>query len=120
MITIDDGSVQIHIARTSVNALQLNIRTGFNLVYLFQKVKFSITLSNQEFAQFQQALQAGVKAVIGHKSFWQTHTITVLQKNHPNQYRDIRLYKRSFMVAVLVVPVTLSQVVVKGILEATL
>ncbi|MDP5211136.1 hypothetical protein [Microbulbifer sp. 2205BS26-8] len=113
-----DAGVGLEIIRNRSNEIQVKIDVSYNFAISFQKTWYTIKFSEEEFRNFQNCLRDGVVSWHGHSSILGAQKIYITKQNHPNNYRNVRMYRRFFILGVSVVPVALSQEIVRGILEA--
>ena len=83
-----------------------------------QKTWYNLRFTDETFKHFQKCLAEGIKSWHGNSTIWQANKIFIKKPNHPYNFRDVRLYRRTFILSFNIVPATLPQKIVRGIVEA--
>ena len=114
-----DAGVGLEIGRNEVGDVQVKIDVSYNFFTSYQKNWYTLEFSEEEFKDFQKCLKDGVESWHGRSSIWGAQKIYIKKQNHPNNYRNVRMYRRVFILGFNVVPAALPQNIVAGILSAT-
>jgi hypothetical protein len=113
-----EAGVGLEICRVDDGDIEVNVDVTFNAVLSYQKTWYKLRFTDKEFGHFQNCLKNGIKSWHGRSSLWQANKIFIQKQNHPNNYRNVRMYRRTFILGLHIVPTTLPQEIVRGIIEA--
>jgi hypothetical protein len=114
---IEDAGAGLKLLERESGCIELKLDISYNFFTAYQKNWFTIFFQKGEFREFQRCLKDGVKSWHGNSNIWQANKIFIKKQNHPNNYRNIRAYRRIFILGFHLIPATLSQAVVSAILE---
>jgi hypothetical protein len=113
-----DSGVGLNISRTDDGKIKVDIDVTYNFAISFQKTWYCLKFIDEKFKHFQECLQNGVKSWHGESTIWQANKMFIQKQNHPNNYRNVRLYRRFFILGFNIVPTMLPQQIVRGIVDA--
>ncbi|GAB3383338.1 hypothetical protein NCG89_13435 [Spongiibacter taiwanensis] len=113
-----DAGVKYEVLRIAENEIEVKIDVSYNFLVAFQKTWYEFRFTNEAFRHFQECLEKGVESTHGTSSIWEANKIFIKKQNHPNNYRNVRFYRRFFILGFNIVPAVLSQDIVRGIVAA--
>ncbi|WP_041590131.1 hypothetical protein [Teredinibacter turnerae] len=116
IVEVEDAGSQLKVTELPDGNIEVNLDVTYNFAISYQKTCYRLNFSREKFEYFQHCLKNGIKSWHGDSSIWQANKIFIQKQNHPNNYRNVRVYRRFFIVGFNIVPVALSQVVVRAIL----
>lgn len=114
--TYDDG-VKAIVDLGKDGATNLRISISYCFVFEYQKNWVDLQLSPNEFIQFLASLKERAGSVHGHSDLWNASTIRIKPKHmESQQYRDIVIHRRYFILGAFWVPGALSGKMVRELL----
>jgi len=111
----EDGvAVRVHVEPEGL--VSLNVSISYNFAIAYQQNEITLELSPGAFAGFISCLSDGRPSRHGRSTIWSASQITIKPKHFAaQQFRDIRIYRRIFILGAFWVPGTLSSKLVAAL-----
>ncbi|WP_133406747.1 hypothetical protein [Parashewanella tropica] len=115
LVDVKDAGVHLTIFNYDENGFELKLSVTYNFLITYQKTWYEIRLTSEQFSDLVYCLKNGIKSWHGSGDLWGASKIFVNEQSSPFQKRDIRLYRRWFILGFCIVPSTLSSVILQAL-----
>lgn len=118
LLNISDEGVTVSVSLADDGFVRLSVSIAYNFVLAYQKNWVALDLSPADFIQFANCLSEGTPSKHGHSTIWSASQITIKAKHFAaQQYRDIRIHRRVFILGAFWVPGAISGKTVHAIVS---
>ena len=118
LLEIAEDGVVVRVSHAAEGYVRLSVSIAYNFVLAYQKNGVVLYLSLHDFINFIKSLSVSHPSKHGHSTIWSASQITVKAKHFPaQQFRDIRIHRRVFILGAFWVPGTLSGKIVQAIVS---
>lgn len=111
------AGIKLDISRIENNEIEVKIEVSYSFFLAFQINWYTLRFNDKAFKDFQSCLKNGIKSWHGESSIWRADKIFIKKQNPTNNFRDIRMYQRFFILSFSIVPATFSHEIVRTIVE---
>lgn len=116
LLEISEDGVTVRVNLEAEAVVHLFVSISYNFVLAYQKNWVTLKLSPEDFGQFIECLSEGHASKHGHSSIWSASQITIKAKHFAaQQFRDIRIHRRVFILGAFWVPGTISGNIVRAV-----
>ncbi|GGP88229.1 hypothetical protein [Shewanella ulleungensis] len=108
IIDIEDTGVHLKIIKKTEDCFLFQLSITYNFIISYQKTWYEMEFSKLALLTLINDLREGNQSWHGNSNIWSANKIFIKKLNHPFHFRDVRLYRRWFILGFNIVPTSLS------------
>jgi len=117
ILNVSDSGVDFVVNKID-ESYEVKVSISYNFFISFQKTWYRMILDKKDFEYMVKCLVNGVGSKHGNGSIWQANKMIIKESKPSSPYREIKMYRRIFILGFNIVPASLTPVVlneIKGI-----